>query len=143
MNGSNEESLTNDGRHFLAAFFLSFLWGTFGVDRFYLGKIGTGLLKLLTLGGFGIWVIVDLVLIMSGAMTDKQGRPLREADRYKKFAVKTVLIFAVVTGIIILLNGLLLIYAAQQAVDYFMSNNPTLPSGFDPNTLEQLNGLSR
>lgn len=55
---------------------LSVLVGHFGVDRFYLGKIGTGLLKLLTFGGLGIWWIVDMVLIATGDMTDAEGRLL-------------------------------------------------------------------
>ena len=101
-------------RHFLATFFLSFMWGTFGVDRFYLGKVGTGFLKLITVGGFGLWTIVDLILIMSGAMRDKQGRELLQVAEYKRFAFLTVLIFAIVVGIVVLLNGIVLIIAISQ-----------------------------
>lgn len=101
-------------RHYLAAFFLSFLWGTFGIDRFYLGKIFTGILKLITFGGFGLWTIIDLVLIMSGSMHDKQGNELIDVKRYKKFAGITISIFAVLMGLVMLLSGLALISGVNQ-----------------------------
>ena len=59
------------------ALLLSIFLGELGIDRFYLGKIGTGLLKLITAGGFGIWWIVDIIIIATGGMTDKQGNALR------------------------------------------------------------------
>jgi len=42
---------------------LSILFGSLGVDRFMMGQIGLGLLKLLTFGGFGIWWLIDVILI--------------------------------------------------------------------------------
>ena len=60
----------------VTALLLSIFLGELGFDRFYLGKIGTGLLKLITAGGAGIWWIVDIILIASGSMKDKQGNEL-------------------------------------------------------------------
>lgn len=60
----------------LPAAILAFCFGVFGVHRFYVGKIGTGLLQLVTLGGIGIWAMVDFILIVVGAFRDKDGNRL-------------------------------------------------------------------
>ena len=60
-------------KSWIATLLLSIFLGEFGIDRFYLGKVGTGILKLITLGGFGIWWLIDLILVIAGAMKDKQG----------------------------------------------------------------------
>ncbi len=59
------------------ALVLSILLGSLGVDRFYLGYTGLGVVKLLTLGGCGIWSIIDIIQIATKKMPDAQGRPLR------------------------------------------------------------------
>lgn len=63
-------------RDWLVALVLSVIVGTLGVDRFYLGKIGTGILKLITFGGLGVWTIIDIILIAIKKLDDKEGLKL-------------------------------------------------------------------
>ena len=69
MNGESPQSR-------LAALLLLIFLGWLGVHRFYVGKVGTGILFILTLGGLGIWSLVDLILICTGGFRDKQGLPV-------------------------------------------------------------------
>lgn len=63
-------------KSFLVALLLSILVGHFGVDRFYMGYIGLGILKLVTFGGCGIWWIIDIILIATKNLRDSDGREL-------------------------------------------------------------------
>lgn len=71
MSDSTTTPVSDKG--FVAAILLCFFLGAFGVHRFYVGKIGTGILMLLTLGGLGIWVLIDFILIVTSAFRDGDG----------------------------------------------------------------------
>ena len=73
-------------KSFLVTWLPALLVGVFGVDRFYLAKVGSGILKLITFGGFGIWVLFDLIFVLSGAQRDKRGQKLAGFDQHKKIA---------------------------------------------------------
>ena len=64
-------------REWLVALVLSVSLGVFGVDRFYLGQLWLGAAKLLTVGGFGLWWAVDVVLLLARQTRDVDRRPLR------------------------------------------------------------------
>lgn len=70
-------------KSFVVTWLLGWLLGSFGADRFYLGKIGTAIAKLVTLGGLGIWALIDLIMHLIGATKDKEGRKLAGYHRHK------------------------------------------------------------
>ena len=65
-------------KRILPAFLLCFFVGLFGAHRFYVGKVGTGIAQIFTIGGLGIWTLIDLIMIITGSFTDKNGVRIRE-----------------------------------------------------------------
>lgn len=61
------------GKSQLVALLLCLFVGAFGIHRFYLGYTWQGVVKLLTLGGFGIWALIDLIRIVTGDLKPKNG----------------------------------------------------------------------
>ncbi len=60
----------------LAVTLLAWFLGQLGIHRFYLEKYGTAILMLFTLGGLGIWAIIDFIIAVTGNMKDKDGKPI-------------------------------------------------------------------
>ena len=70
--------ITSSDKDRIVALILCFFLGFLGVHRFYVGKATSGIVQMLTLGGLGIWVLIDLISIFCGAFQDKEGRFLRK-----------------------------------------------------------------
>lgn len=75
--GARQSLPGESDRLLLPAFLLCVFFGYLGAHRYYAGKIGTGILMLVTAGGLGIWVLIDLILLLSGSFTDIDGKKLK------------------------------------------------------------------
>ena len=71
---STEET---SGKSFVATLILCILLGGLGVHRFYVGKVGTGIIMLLTLGGLGIWQLIDIIRIAIQKFKDSDGAVIK------------------------------------------------------------------
>ncbi|MDP6099624.1 MAG: TM2 domain-containing protein [Candidatus Thalassarchaeaceae archaeon] len=74
-----ETSVDTSDKDWMTTLLLSILLGGLGVDRFYAGHIGLGVLKLITMGGCGIWWLVDLIMIITGKFKDGEGKIIAKA----------------------------------------------------------------
>jgi len=72
-----QESADISDKNFLLTLILCLFTGIIGIHRFYAGKMGTGILMIVTLGGLLIWVLVDLIRICSGSFKDIDGRIIK------------------------------------------------------------------
>lgn len=96
-------------KNFLTAFLLAEFLGFTGADRFYLGNIVTGVIKLLTLGGLGIWSFIDTILILTNTRKAKDGTPLKGYRENRKLAYiifVIMLVFSLITPIILNVTSL-------------------------------------
>jgi TM2 domain-containing membrane protein YozV len=73
---ATQPAVGTGSKSWTAALLLCFFFGVLGVHRFYVGKVGTGILQLITFGAFGLWPLIDLIMIAVGKFTDKQGLAL-------------------------------------------------------------------
>ncbi|QJX79911.1 NINE protein (plasmid) [Priestia megaterium] len=69
--------ITASEKNWLVTLLLCFFLGGLGAHRFFVGKIGTGIIMLVTLGGFGIWSLIDLILIIIGKFKDSEGNLIK------------------------------------------------------------------
>jgi hypothetical protein len=106
---SVEPAGENPEKSYLVALLLSYILGSMGVDRFYLGKTGTGIVKLLTLGGLGIWQLIDLFLVAFNKLHAKgDERPL-EGYAHNRHWVKIVAIVMIIVNVLTF-GGLLALF---------------------------------
>lgn len=67
----------SSSKDWLATFLLCWFLGVFGAHRFYVGKTGSAIAMILTLGGLGIWNFIDWIVILCGEFKDKDGRVIK------------------------------------------------------------------
>ena len=77
MENQNVQSNPKSEKGYVPMILLCFFLGGLGVHRFYAGKVGTGILMLLTLGGLGIWTLIDFVIIVLGNFKDADGLAIK------------------------------------------------------------------
>jgi TM2 domain-containing membrane protein YozV len=125
-------SATRSEKSAVTTLLLCLFLGAFGIHRFYVGKIGTGILMLITFGGFGLWTLVDLIMIATCNFKDKKEHPLifvQGKSSGIKLALKVVgSIFAAILVYIFLLITLVM-YATSGMTDTVFDQLNAIKSG--------------
>lgn len=123
---------TKSNKSALTALLLCLFLGPLGIHRFYVGKIGTGILMLITAGGLGIWSLIDLIRIACSDFTDSNGNYLQlmssSAPSYKKILLIIGLVIASIFMFVMSVIGLAF-YATSGITDTVRGQLTALRSG--------------
>ena len=74
-------ALETSNKNFFLLIILCFLFGVFGVHRFYCGKIKSGIFMILTIGGLGIWALADFIIACFGEFTDSEDKKIKYTNQ--------------------------------------------------------------
>ncbi len=77
MNTPDDQMAPVSEKEWLVTLLLCLFLGGLGIHRFYTGHTVIGIIQLFTVGGCGIWALIDFILILVGSFKDAQGRPLK------------------------------------------------------------------
>jgi hypothetical protein len=111
--------------------------GVFGADRFYLGEVGLGILKLITFGGYGIWALIDTILLVAGVRKDKWGRNFPDRKENQKLSI-IVMVAVLALGVILVI---VLTVASMREQPQFI-NNTNMNTSNDSTTSQRSSTLS-
>ncbi|GAB3409474.1 hypothetical protein GCM10027515_28260 [Schumannella luteola] len=104
--GASAADPSGEPRSYFAVWLLSWLLGVVGADRFYVGRPVSGVLKLITAGGIGVWAIMDLILLSWDVLSDGKGRRLIAPESSRGMLRAISIISGVLWTIFILLFAL-------------------------------------
>ncbi len=93
MRQAEQEEKPSQKKSYHVTLMLALIFGLFGFDRFYLGKIGTGILKLVTFGGLFVWWVIDVFLLLFNKQTDVYGLELEGSETRNPVFLMFLLIF--------------------------------------------------
>lgn len=114
-------------KRYSTAIVLSLACGTLGIDRFYLGYTGLGILKLLTAGGLGVWALIDSILLLKGKLKDAEGNALTQDPGDQKYMKIAVVTYYVSMGVVLLTT----LAASAAAILLYVSNPNAFASSVD------------